>query len=64
MEVFIEKDKSTRKIRFSGTVSALLHRLKINPEEVLVIKGEEIILEDEKLKDSDSIKVLSVISGG
>lgn len=64
MNIFIERTNKKITQRFSGTVNSLLKKIKINPEEVLVVRGEEVIVEDEKLKNSDSIKILSVISGG
>lgn len=64
MNIFIERTNKQITRRFSGTVNSLLKKIKINPEEVLVVRGEEVIVEDEKLKNSDTIKILSVISGG
>ncbi len=64
MDVFIEFENKTCKLRFSGTVSQLLKRLKINPETVIVARNSELVTETEKLKNSDSVKLLSVISGG
>jgi sulfur carrier protein len=64
MELFIEKADVRKKMRFSGTVSKLLVKLKLNPESVVVVKNNEIVTEDEKLSDSDSVELLSVVSGG
>ncbi|MBI2558048.1 MoaD/ThiS family protein [Candidatus Woesearchaeota archaeon] len=48
----------------NSIVSDLLKELKINPVTVIVSRNNELILEDEKLKNNDEIKILSVISGG
>ncbi|MBI2664799.1 MoaD/ThiS family protein [Candidatus Woesearchaeota archaeon] len=64
MQVFIESQSKNRKLSFSGTVSQLLEKLKVNPETVIVAKNNELVTEDELLEDSDEIKLLSVISGG
>ena len=48
----------------NATVSDLLQKLKINPVTVIVSRNNELILETEKLRDNDEIKILSVISGG
>ena len=64
MKVFIEIQNKSRELKFSGTVSKLLQLLKINPETVIVAKNSELVTEDEKLKDSDEVRLLSVISGG
>jgi thiamine biosynthesis protein ThiS len=64
VELFIEKDNLRKDLRFSGTVSKLLAKLKIAPESVVVVKNNEIVTEDETLSDSDSVELLSVVSGG
>lgn len=64
MDVFIERTKEKKEIKFNGTAKVLLDNLKINSEEVLVTKNNKIITLDIELEDSDKIKILSVISGG
>ncbi len=64
MKIFIEQNQKNKKIEFKGTVGELLLKLNINSETVLVTKNNELVTEDEVLKDSDEIKVLSVVSGG
>lgn len=64
MEVFIEKTGETKNVSFSGTAKALLESLRVNSEEVIITRNNKIITLDQQVKDSDSIKVLSVISGG
>jgi sulfur carrier protein ThiS len=64
MEVLIEKTGKKIKIRFKGKVCALLSKLKINPETVLVVKNSELITEEAELLDKDKITIISVISGG
>jgi sulfur carrier protein len=46
------------------TVSALLERLELNPESVLVIRGDTLITRDTRLDDVDSIEIRPVTSGG
>ncbi len=64
MNVFIERDSSTKKLKFSGTVSQLLQKLELNPTAVLVARNNALVTEDDSLNDKDEIKILSVISGG
>lgn len=45
-------------------VKQLLEHLQLTPEAYLVIRGDELVTEDEKLNDADSIEIRSVISGG
>ena len=63
--IFTERKDSTQTIDFSGTtVNELLRELKVNPETVIVVRNNEVLLRDEKIRGGDKIKLLSVISGG
>ncbi|MEW5897113.1 MAG: MoaD/ThiS family protein [Nanoarchaeota archaeon] len=63
--VFNERDNTTHKISFRRkTVKDLLLQLKINPENVIIVKNNEVLTEEEKLGSGDKIELLSVISGG
>lgn len=45
-------------------VHALLERLQINRESVLVIRGDTLVTGDALLQDGDQVEVRPVISGG
>ena len=45
-------------------VGSLLKELKLNPDEYVVSVNGKIVLEDEKLKDKDKVKLYPVVSGG
>lgn len=64
MKVYIQKYDEQKDIKFAGTAKKLMEKLNINPVTVLVVKDEKIVLEDEKLKNKDSVKILSIVSGG
>ena len=64
MEIFIERENTRKKLKFSGKVSILLQKLKINPAAVLVSKNNALVTEGDELNDKDEVKILSVISGG
>jgi sulfur carrier protein ThiS len=64
MEIINEVSRSTETLAFSGSVQELLLHLKINPETVLVTRQDEVLLEAETVEDSDTITILSVVSGG
>jgi sulfur carrier protein ThiS len=46
------------------TVAALLQRLEVNPESVLVIAGDELVARDARLDDNTTVEIRPVISGG
>ena len=55
-----------REVQVPGplTVSALLQRLELNPESVLVIQGDTLITRDARLADADVVEIRPVTSGG
>ncbi|MBI1748757.1 MAG: MoaD/ThiS family protein [Acidobacteria bacterium] len=46
------------------TVRQLLDNLQALPESVVVMRNDEILTEDELVKEPDFIEVIPVISGG
>ncbi|MFW5852746.1 MAG: MoaD/ThiS family protein [Nanoarchaeota archaeon] len=63
MKVYIERTNENKNCT-AKTVEDLLKTLEINPDTVLVSKNNQIVLPDEKLSDTDEVKILSVVSGG
>lgn len=55
-----------REIDIDGpiTVDALLRRLEVSAETVLVIANDELVPRDARLQDSDVVELRPVISGG
>ena len=55
-----------REVEIAGpiTVSALLERLEISPESVLVICGDTLVTRDARLADADTVEIRPVTSGG
>ena len=45
-------------------VHVLLSRLEVNPESVLVIRGDTLVTGDELLDDADVVELRPVTSGG
>jgi sulfur carrier protein ThiS len=65
MKVYIEKDDRSLNLKhIKITGKKLLEELKINPSSVILVKNNEVVLEDEMLEKDDDIKILSVVSGG
>ena len=68
MQITISSDRENQnkiiEIDENSSVKDLLIKININPVTVIVSRDDNIILEDEKLKDKDNLKLISVISGG
>jgi len=64
MKVHLTNPPKDLEIPGPTRVHHLLQQLQLTPEAYLVIRGNELITEDEILHDSDSVEIRSVISGG
>ncbi|HJN56871.1 MAG: MoaD/ThiS family protein [Candidatus Woesearchaeota archaeon] len=66
LNVFYDRENTEKTIELAdnSSVKDLLKKMKINPVTVIVGIKDQIVLEDEKLKDKGNIKIISVISGG
>ena len=55
-----------RELQTTGvhTVHDLVRELGLNPETVLVIRGQELLTRDVRLAEDDTVEVRSAISGG
>jgi sulfur carrier protein len=55
-----------REVELAGgrRVSEVLRELAIVPETVLVIRGEELLTSDVRLREDDTIELRPVMSGG
>ena len=64
MKIFIERTNEHKEVKEASTVKELLKILDINPTTVIVARNNELVIDNTKLNRRDSIKILSVISGG
>ncbi len=64
MQVTLRNPKRTIEVQGPVRVSALLDRLDIDRETVLVIRNDTLVPGDEVLADGDAIEIRPVISGG
>ena len=45
-------------------VKDLLQELALLPESVLVVRGDDLVTEDDTLRDNDRVEIRPVMSGG
>ncbi len=51
-------------IEGSRKVDALIKELDLNPEQVLVIRDDDLLTRDVLIKNEDTVEIVSAISGG
>ena len=64
MQVKLSHPERTVDIRGPKKAGDVLRELNLPREAHLVIRGDELITEDELLKDGDLVEIRPVISGG
>ncbi len=64
MKIYLEQSRKIIEKKFEGKVNVLLKNLKIASDTVLIVCNGELITEEDTLKDTDEVKILSVVSGG
>ena len=66
MKIFVEKENKEIEfdVKEKMKLKEVLKELKVNPESVILVKNNEVCLEDVMVCNEDKIKLLSVVSGG
>ena len=57
-------DRKTLEMSGRRNVETLLRELALNPEQVLVIRDNELLTRDIVIRDNDTVEILRAISGG
>ena len=65
MKVIIRNPKR-KELELEGNrrVDALIRELDLNPEQVLVIRGDDLLTRDVWIKDHETVEIVTAISGG
>jgi len=64
MKVLLRNPKRELEVQGPVRVHALLARLELNRESVIVIVGDTLVPGDAVLDDADTVEIRPVISGG
>jgi len=64
MKVVLRNPRRELDIEGANTVSALLKRLDVVAESVLVIRNDELVTHDARLQPTDVVELRPVVSGG
>jgi len=64
MKILLNHPVREVEIKGPRRVREVLKELNLLPESVLVVRGDDLVTEDELLKDEDRIEIRPVISGG
>lgn len=64
MKVKMRNPDRIEEVDGATTVGALLARLRIHPDSVIVIRGDSLLTKDERVNQDDEIELRPVVSGG
>lgn len=65
MKVIIRNPRR-RELELEGSrrVDALIRELDLNPEQVLVIRDDDLLTRDVMIQNGDTVEIVSAVSGG
>ncbi len=64
MKILLNHPVREVEVKGPRRVREVLKELNLLPESVLVVRGDDLVTEDELLKEDDRIEIRPVISGG
>ncbi len=62
--VIFGKKEENREIQENTTIKEVLDAMDISSETVVVKRNDEIVMDEESLKNGDTIEIIRVIYGG
>ena len=64
MKVMLNHPVREVEVKGPRRVKELLKELSLLPETVLVVRGDDLVTEDDMLRDEDRVEIRPVMSGG
>lgn len=64
MKVILNHPVREVEVKGPRRVKELLQELSLLPETVLVVRGDDLVTEDDMLRDEDRVEIRPVMSGG
>lgn len=64
MKVKLRNPDRIEEVEGATTVGALLARLGVHPDSVIVIRGDSLLTKDQRVNHDDEIELRPVVSGG
>ncbi len=64
MKILLNHPAREVEVKGPKRVKELLKELSLLPESVLVVRGDDLVTEDDTLGDEDHVEIRPVISGG
>ncbi len=64
MKVLLNHPVREVEVKGPRRVKELLQELSLLPEAVLVVRGDDLVTEDDMLRDEDRVEIRPVMSGG
>jgi len=64
MKVLLNHPVREVEVKGPRRVKELLQELSLLPETVLVVRGDDLVTEDDMLRDEDRVEIRPVMSGG
>ncbi len=62
--IFEDKEEEQDINKEDNTIINLLKELEVSPQTVVTKKNNQIVTEDAKIEDGDTIKIIQIIYGG
>lgn len=62
--IFEDKEEDRKINEEDNTILNLLKELEVSPQTVVAKKNDQIVTEDAKIEEGDTIKIIQIIYGG